>query len=96
MAIEFKSPSEIEQAAMKKFGEIIDSAFQIIAVPEMQHVAQYVAKNLQEALFWFTHGILNKPVVQAVEEIASVAADIAETVIENPEVEKSVDSGTSS
>lgn len=87
MSIEFKSPDESQATELKAFGEVIDAGIAILHSPDHQHVAQIVAKKLQEALMWFTHGVINRPGAQAAEEVASVALDVTETVIENPAVE---------
>jgi hypothetical protein len=103
MAVEFKTPSETEATQMKEFASIVDSALTILHAPDLAHVSQIVAKKLQEALMWFSHGILNKPVVQAAVDVAEVAAEVTgnaelvsavhlvsevETVIQNPVVEE--------
>ena len=102
MSIEFKTPSEAEVSSMKEFASIIDSALTVLHAPDLAHVSQIVAKKLQEALMWFSHGILNKPAVQAAVAAGEVVAEVTgnpelvaaahlasevETVIENPIVE---------
>lgn len=62
MSIEFRSPTEDNIAMMKKFASVVDSGLEIIAKENMQHVAPVVASKLQEALMWFSHGVLNMPV----------------------------------
>lgn len=67
--IEFKSPSVDDVALMKEFANVVDAALAHLAKPEVSNVAQIVASKLQEALMWFSHGVLNRQP----EEESSVA-----------------------
>lgn len=77
--IEFRSPTEENVAAMKEFAAIVDSGLTILAREGMSHVAAVVASKLQEALMWFSHGVLNAPEshAPAVEQESPVVANAA-------------------
>lgn len=81
MAIEFKTPSESDVAMMKEFANVIDSAMTIALKPEMSHVSHDILKKLQEALFWFSHGVLNKPSPEPV--IAAITDGTLDEVLED-------------
>lgn len=74
MSIEFKTPSEADVALMKEFAQVIDAGMSVALKPEMSHVAHDILKKLQEALFWFSHGVLNKP-APAPEPVAPSAPE---------------------
>ncbi len=61
MTISFKNPSKDEISIMQEFAKIIDSAYALLNKPQVSDVASIVASKLNEALMWYSHGILNKP-----------------------------------
>jgi hypothetical protein len=75
MAIEFRAPSEQDIALMKEFADIVDAGLTVLGKPEIAHVASVIASKLQEALFWYQHGILNKPIAPAAAPVAPVAPE---------------------
>lgn len=75
MSIEFRTPSESDIALMKEFAQVVDAGMSIALKPEMAHVAHDILKKLQEALFWFSHGVLNKPVAPVAESSATAVLD---------------------
>lgn len=60
MTIEFKTPTPEDVAKMRDFASIIDSALSKLNTPELAQVGHVTATKLQEALMWFSHGVLNK------------------------------------
>ncbi len=75
MAIEFKSPSEQDIEMMREFAAVVDGGLELLGKPEISHVAHVVASKLQEALMWFSHGVLNTPVVNVAAAIAGAVAE---------------------
>ena len=87
MAIEFKTPEESDVNTMKEFAGIIDTALTFVDKSTLSHVSHVIASKLQEALFWFSHGVLNKPVVEGVLEVASEIANAVQNSESSNQVE---------
>lgn len=73
--IEFKVPSEKDVEDMKEFAGVIESGMKLIDSPAMSHVSHTVAKKLQEALMWFSHGVLNRA-----EEVIAATESVVEPI----------------
>jgi len=76
MTVEFKAASDQDITVMKQFGDIISQAMTVAGDPNMTHVSGIVAQKLQEAMQWFSHGVLNKPIVNAAIDAAEVAGAV--------------------
>ena len=61
--MEFKSPNENQVTEMKKFAEIVESAMQVMDKFEMNNVAMFVMKALQESVHWFNSGMLGENLI---------------------------------
>jgi hypothetical protein len=81
MTITFKTPKEADVAMMKEFANIIDQALTCLGKPSLGNVAQVCASKLQEALMWFSHGVMNAP---AAINTAVDVIDVAAAVTGNP------------
>lgn len=74
MAIEFKTPPEKEIQTLQTFATFVDQAMTLLSsTPSLAPIAHLVAMKLQEALHWFTHGIMNPQVNAAIEITEAVA-----------------------
>lgn len=76
MTVEFKQAEPEDIAVMKQFGDIISQGMALLGDKTTNNFSSIVAQKLQEAMQWFSHGILNKPIVNAAIDAAEVAGAV--------------------
>lgn len=64
MTVQFKNPSDQEAALMREFGTLISNGVDMVMRHDIANIAGVVVQKLQEAMFWHSHGLLNKEPVK--------------------------------
>lgn len=61
MDMQIQSANSDQLDMMKAFGSLLGSAIDLIVKHELGDGAELIVQKLQEAMFWHSHLLLNKP-----------------------------------